>query len=83
MGSTTIHLANTINTITCCNAFVGQKSLWIYYLLPSSSILPPPSIIRPVNVHYFMKVFLLVPQITLYFAHVSWFSPHPDCHVFW
>ena len=50
--------------------------------LPSSSLLPPTSIMRPVNVIYYMKVSFTVgaTSSTLVYAHVSWFSPHPDCH---
>jgi len=50
--------------------------------LPSSSLLPPTSILRPVNVHYFMKVSFSVctSSSSFFVAHVSWFSPHPDRH---
>ena len=49
--------------------------------LPSSSLLPPTSIVRPVNI---MNVSFTVgtTNSSLIFAHVSWFSPHPDRHAF-
>ena len=39
---------------------------------------------RPVDVHYFMKVFFTLEDSTfsLLFAHASWFYPRPDCHAF-
>ena len=45
--------------------------------LPCSLI---PSNIRPVNIHYFMKVFFSISGSTfsVLFASVSWFYLHPD-----
>ena len=50
--------------------------------IPCSSLLPPTSILRPVHVFYFMKVIFTHGQTnhSILFSHVSWFSPHPDCH---
>lgn len=46
--------------------------------LPSNSLVP--SSLRPVNIHYFMKVFFTVNDstISVLFANVSWFYPHPE-----
>ena len=50
--------------------------------LPTLSLLPPPSILRPVNIMYFMKVYFSIgaTNSSIVLAHISWFSPHPDRH---
>lgn len=48
--------------------------------LPHSTFLA--SNVRPVNVHYFMKVSFTIGMSTdsFLFARVPWFYPHLDCH---
>ncbi len=41
---------------------------------------------RPINIHYFMKVFFTIDtnlsSITMLFAYASWFYPHQDRHAY-
>lgn len=48
--------------------------------LPTSSLLPSSTILRPVCVHYYMKISYCVETSVdyVFFANVSWFYPHPD-----